>query len=321
MALLYPRSGLLSPAHGDPLSVMTARQAERGRNFSTGQTWLYLAELLVQAIVLAAIVWRTRHHCGAPWKSAVLRSGLTGAGLVLVVGLASLPLHALARSRAIDAGLVTDSWLAWSWDFTRRLAITAAMTGVGVTIAIGLMRRFPRRWWIPATALVVAFGVAITFAGPVVIDPLFNRFTRLPQGPARTAVLQLARRAHVSVGGVYVIDASRRTTAANAYVSGVGSSKRVVLYDTLLRRFSSQETRLVVAHELGHVHYRDVPHGLLFLLLVAPFGMFAAARLVRTWGPRGSEPADPRVVPALYAAAALMALLITLVSNQLSRAI
>ena len=80
------------------------------------------------------------------------------------------------------------------------------------------------------------------------------------------------------MGEVYEVDASRRTTAANAYVTGLGHTKRVVLYDTLLKDFTPAETRLVVAHELGHVHYRDVPHGLLWVALVAPFGTLAVAR-------------------------------------------
>ena len=96
----------------------------------------------------------------------------------------------------------------------------------------------------------------------------------------------MADKAGVKVGEVYEMDASRRTTAANAYVGGLGSTKRVVLYDTLLREFSPEEVRLVVAHELGHVHYRDVPRGLIYLAIVAPFGMFAVARARRSAGNR-----------------------------------
>src|SRR4030095_463719 len=102
-------------------------------------------------------------------------------------------------------------------------------------------------------------------------------YTPLAPGDARSDVLDLARKAGVDVGEVYEIDASRRTTAANAYVTGVGHTKRVVLYDTLLKEVTPAETRLVIAHELGHVHYKDVPKGLLWLALVAPFGMFVIA--------------------------------------------
>ena len=79
------------------------------------------------------------------------------------------------------------------------------------------------------------------------------------------------------MGEVYEVDASRRTTAANAYVTGLGRTKRVVLFDTLIQDFTPAETRLVIAHELGHVRHRDVPHGLLWAALVAPLAMFAVA--------------------------------------------
>jgi STE24 endopeptidase len=155
--------------------------------------------------------------------------------------------------------------------------------------------------------------------GPVVLDPIFNRFNALPPGRARTDVLELARKAGVKVGQVYEVDASRRTTAANAYVTGLGRTKRVVLYDTLLKRFSPAETNLVVAHELGHVHYRDVPRGLLYLVLVAPAALFGAARLTERWRPHDAPPGAPAMLPAAALALGIVAFGTSIVSNQLSR--
>ena len=89
------------------------------------------------------------------------------------------------------------------------------------------------------------------------------RFTPLPAGQLRTDLLQLAARDHVPVEDVLVADASRRTTALNAYVSGFGSTRRIVLYDTLVEKASPREVELVVAHELGHAKRQDVLHGTL----------------------------------------------------------
>ena len=122
-------------------------------------------------------------------------------------------------------------------------------------------RRYPRTWWLPAAAGSVAFGAVLAALAPVVLDPIFNDFTPLPEGETRADVLELARAAGVKVGEVYSVDASRRTTAANAYVTGLGPTKRVVLFDTLLDRYSRDEVRMVVAHELAHVRHRDVPRG------------------------------------------------------------
>ena len=127
--------------------------------------------------------------------------------------------------------------------------------------AVAVTRRYPRRWWVPASAGSVLFGAGLAALAPVVLDPMFNEFTPLPEGETRSDVLELARAAGVKVGEVYSVDASRRTTAANAYVAGLGPTKRVVLFDTLLDRYSRDEIRVVVAHELAHVRNRDVPAG------------------------------------------------------------
>jgi STE24 endopeptidase len=162
----------------------------------------------------------------------------------------------------------------------------------------------------------VAVSAGLLFAGPVVLDPLFNRFKPLPAGPARQDVLALARQAGVRVGQVYEVDASRRTTAANAYVTGLGATKRVVLYDTLLENFTRDEVRLVVAHELAHVRHRDLQRGLLFLVLVAPVALFAGQRLTERLSSAGATPA---VLPAAALSLAVVSGVAGVVSNQLSR--
>jgi STE24 endopeptidase len=116
------------------------------------------------------------------------------------------------------------------------------------------------------------------------------------------------------------MDASRRTTAANAYVTGLGSTKRVVLFDTLLEQGDREELRAVVAHELGHVRHRDTLRGLLFLALVAPPALRAVARLTRGLAPAsGPGRAGPEVVPALALALRVVGAPIAAISSQLSR--
>jgi STE24 endopeptidase len=152
----------------------------------------------------------------------------------------------------------------------------------------------------------------------VLLEPVFNDFTPLPEGQTRSDVLELAQRAGVKVREVYSIDASRRTTAANAYVSGLGPTKRVVLFDTLLDRYARDEIRLVVAHELGHVRHRDVPRNVLYAALVAPGAALAVQRL--SWG-LSTERGTPAMLPGLALAAALVSAPLGLIGNRLSRAV
>jgi STE24 endopeptidase len=308
---------LLRPRGVDPVDVaaqtyFSPAYIERAEHFRTGQLILYGAGLVIELGVLIYVVRRGPRR---KFKRPILGAGAAvGAALAVIVTVANLPIAAISRQRAKDVGLVTQDWAGWAIDVVKSTAIEAVFAAAGGAILVFAIRRFGRRWWIPASAVVVAFGVISIYANPIVIDPLFNKFTR-SEGPLRGEVLTLAGKADVKVGEVYAMDASRRTTAANAYVTGLGGTKRVVIYDNLIDEFSPDAVQGVVAHELGHVHYNDVPHGLLYLLIVTPFGMLAVARLGEAMMRRGAT--SP--VPAVALAIALIVPVTTMISNQLSR--
>ena len=308
--LMRPRD-TLEPVDVAAQTYFSPAYIERAEHFRNGKLLLYGASLVIE---IGLLVWVVRHPPRGPFRRPVLAGAAVAAGLSVAVTLATLPVSLIARQRAKDVGLVTQNWVGYAGDLVKGTAIQAVIVGIGGALLVFGIRRFGRRWWIPATVLVIAFGVISTYATPIVIDPLFNRFTRLG-GPLRAEILQLADKADVKVGQVYEMDASRRTTAANAYVNGIGSSKRVVIYDTLLKDFPPRAVRGVVAHELGHVHYHDVPHGLLYLVIVAPFGMLAVARLAERLD-RGGSP-----VPAVALSIALIVPAVTMISNQLSRGV
>jgi STE24 endopeptidase len=168
----------------------------------------------------------------------------------------------------------------------------------------------------------VAAAAVTLYLQPVVIAPLFNRFEPLPPGELRSEVLRLADRAGVDVGEVYRVDASRRTTAINAYVGGLGQTKRVVLYDNLIEDYPREQVRSVVAHELGHVKHRDVPRGLLWIAIVAPAGTFLVQRLAERFaggGLDGPERPGPAALPAVVLSFSLVAFGLTCAGNVLSR--
>jgi STE24 endopeptidase len=182
------------------------------------------------------------------------------------------------------------------------------------------MRRFPRRWWIPATGAVLVIEVVFAYLAPVVLAPAFNKFTPLENGPLRSEVLELGRKAGVDIGQVYRVDASKRSTALNAYVDGIGSTKRVVLYDTLIDSADRAKLRSIVAHELGHVHGRDVPRGMLWVAISAPLAVLfiagAGEKLARR---SGADPHSPAALPALALVLGVTSMVIGIVGSQLSR--
>lgn len=293
----------------EPRAYFSAEELERATAFRRGQLALFGARTAVELAVLAGATRLAPRH-------SVAAGAASAAALTLATTAAGLPLRAAARQRAKHVGLVTQSWSGWAGDLAKGAAIGGGLAAAGGALLSTGIDRFKDRWWLPGSAVITGASVVFTYLGPVVLDPVFNRFTPLPEGPTRDDVLDLAGRAGIDVGEVFEVDASRRTTAANAYVTGLGRTKRVVLYDTLLKDFTPAETRLVVAHELGHVRHRDVGHGLLWLALVAPFGTLAVARTAETLTPEDRSP-----VPAVTFAAALLAPALTIVANGLSRAI
>jgi Zn-dependent protease with chaperone function len=319
--LLRPRKDPIAPAPVRASDYFSAEEIERARAFRRPQRAIALAGFALDAGLL---VWLVAGRTGPPalLRRRARRPALAGAaaGAALSVGLSAvgLPLAAVSRKRSLDVGLTTQSWRGWAGDVAKAQAIGAVFAGAGGAAAVALMRRFPRTWWAPGAGLAVGFGTVVTWLGPVVLDPIFNRFTPLPEGETRSDVLELARRAGVDVGEVFEVDASRRTTAGNAYVNGLGRTKRVVLFDTLLRDFERDEVRLVVAHELGHVRHDDVRRFLAMLALLMPAAMLAIALVAEELQP-ADQPPGPAALPAVALAATLVGLPVRSVANQLSR--
>lgn len=287
----------------DATAYFSPAQLERVEDFRDPQRLLALAGVALSGVtlgVLALRLPRDRFRRLRPIRGAAA----AGAGIAVVLVLVNLPLDAIRHDRAVDVGLSTQDWGPWLGDVAKAGGLSAVFAGAGAAIAVAFWRRFGGRWWLPASAAVVAVGVLFAYASPLVIEPIFNDFDELPKGALRSEVLELADRAGVDVGEVYRVDASRRTTGANAYVAGLGHTKRVVLYDNLIEDFTPAEVRSVVAHELGHVTHDDVPRGLLFLALITPFGMLLVQRMTERLAP-GARGAD--VVPALALALAVVA--------------
>lgn len=247
---------------------------------------------------------------------------LAGAGISLLIALASLPISLIFHERAVDAGISVQSLGPWLFDKLRGGLIGALYAGLGATLLVLLQRRASRLWPLIGAAIVTGFAIVTTFLAPIVLGPIFNDFERLPEGELRSDVLELADKAGVDIGDVYLVDASRRSTALNAYVDGFGSTRRVVLYDNLADGADREALRSVVAHELSHVENRDIPKGLLFVALVAPLGMLFVRELGGALAARGGTgPGKIAAIPAYGFAITLTALLLGIVGNQLSRAV
>ncbi|SFE96899.1 STE24 endopeptidase [Actinacidiphila alni] len=289
----------------------------------------FSAEYVARARELRRGVWPVAVGGRAAGLGLVLALGLTGGGAGLVAGFGGawaarvagaavtlvllpealgLPFGARGRVVRRRFGLITQGWGGWWADVLRGLLISLPLTA-GALFAVYALAGVTGHWWVWAALGAAAVTVLLSWAAPLVFEPLFNRFTPMAPGPLRDALLALAERDGVTVEDVLVADASRRTTALNAYVSGFGRTRRIVVYDTLLSTADPREVELVVAHELGHVVHRDVPRGTALGALGAAAGVCVLAAVV-TWRPlldlAGADGfADPRSAWLLAAVASV----------------
>ena len=323
--LLRPKD-VVEPVEVDEHAYFTDQQIERAEDYRSGQRLLLIGGLAAQGAVLVVLVagrpQSARRLMERAGERPVLGGAAVAAGLYAAVSIAGLPFEIAAHERAVDVGLSVQNLGEWAADWAKSEGIgLLIVAGVG-TGALALIRRFGARWWLPGSAAVVGISALLTWLGPVVLAPIFNDFEKLPPGEARSDVLELADKAGVDVGEVYEVDASRRSTALNAYVNGIGETKRVVLYDNLIENAEPAERRSVIAHELGHVEARDIGRGLLFVAISTPLALLFAYGFARALGRRtGAEPGAPAFLPALAVSLAVTSFAVGVAGSQLSRAV
>ena len=319
-ALLVPWSpvpgGTPSPVSAD--QVFTASAIERGEQVSGSlRTWGWTSLVVNLAVVgVLGLSGRVRSLVsrlpGCWWLQVLL--AVTG---VELLSRAATLVPAIAQRRvALEAGLSDQPWSGFARDLVVGELVDVATTGFAVVLVVACARRWRAAWPAVAGAGAAALVVLGSFAYPVVVEPLFNSFTPLPEGSLRSGVLRLADEEGVPVDEVLVADASRRTTTLNAYVSGFAGTRRVVLYDNLVDDVPEDEVLSVVAHELAHARHDDV-------LVGTALGATGAAAAVGLLGLLLGRRrlGDPATVPLLLALFVAGSLLAQPVQNGISRRI
>ena len=167
----------------------------------------------------------------------------------------------------------------WIGDQLKGLAVSAVLGAVILEIIYALLRAAPDTWWIWVSVILLVFSVLMANLAPVLLMPLFNKYTPLGAEHADLTerLMRLAERSHTKVQGVFKFDMSRRTKAANAALTGLGSTRRIILGDTLVSEFTPEEIETVLAHELGHQVNRDILLLIAFQSLTTVVGLYLAS--------------------------------------------
>lgn len=330
LALMLVPMLLSSPpaAAPDPSAYFSAEQIAQADRYASLRVPISLASIVIStlALILLAVGPAARALGASITRLTSGRWLLTAVLLSVIVSLLprllTLPLSLMAHRVDRDFGLATNSTGAFLSDVGRSAIFGLVLTTVAGLGFVALARLLPKAWPVVTAAGGAAMLLALVFLLPVVYEPVFNRFVPVSE-PTRSRILALADEVGVPVSDVLVADASKRTVRHNAYVSGIGATRRVVLYDTLVEGAPPDEVDLVVVHELAHVRFDDVRNGTLLGMLGVVAGVGVLSLLIRSgWASQvsgASGAGDPRIVVFLAAFVAVAGLVTAPLQNLVSR--
>jgi len=338
VAYTVPWAHPATPSRAAELAAVADLPADKvalGKRFAAALRPGSYAGLLLGLVVtlvlgLTPLGARLVAYAGRPFGGHWLAEALLGGLAIVLLGqVVVLPFAAWRHVILRRYGLSTQDWSGWGVDLLKSLLVSAVFALLVLAGFYTLTRLVPRWWWAYAAACAALLVALLSFVFPVLVEPIFNKFTPMPDSPLRTELMALAQRDGVPVKDVLVADASRRTTAVNAYVSGYGPTRRIVVYDTLLEAGSDSDVVEVVAHELGHAKQNDVVVGTVIGALgasAAVCGLYLLGSwsgLLRRAGLDGdpSDLANPRALALLIAVVTVIGLVSTPVQSLISRRI
>jgi STE24 endopeptidase len=321
----------LSPGTSDEKSPphFTPETVERGREYrSTKYLVFFLRTALTLFFLFIVVKMRGMEWVGSRLESSLpgipwLVAGVYAAIITVALAAVSLPVNIYSGFLHEHAfGLSTRDLAGWLADFGKYLLLQVLLAFVIFAGLYWIMGASPAWWWIVAASLFTVFVVVMTAFSPLVIDPLFNKFTPIEDESLKREIVDLSKRAGLDVESVYEMNASLRTRKLNAYFTGLGSTKRVVIYDNLLRKSSREEVMMVLAHELGHWRRGHLWKGIGLAAIGTCIVVFIISRvlssgLARGWGIPSFD--HPTGVPLIVLIILLCGFLSMPVQNAVSR--
>ena len=283
-----------------PAKLAKAEALSRTENILhfTGEAWGVLSLFLILQLGLAA---RMRNVANNLWKNRWAQGFTFVFELLVLTTLLSLPLEMAGHHIAVAYGLSVQHWGSWFCDQTKGFLLTFLFGGLLTMLLFWLIRKFPRRWWLPIWVASMVFSVIGIFLTPYVIDPLFNKFKPLQQtNPALVTLLEqvVARGKGIDIppSRMFLMKASDKVTTLNAYVTGFGASKRVVVWDTSIAKATPDEIAFIFGHEMGHYVLGHIVRGLLIGFALSLVGLLLGFYLfqwmLRRYGKRWRIPAQ-----------------------------
>lgn len=262
-------------------------------------------------------------------RNRLVQAAIFSPLFILTWGVLTIPGDIAEQYVLRKFGLSVQGWSSWLWDWAKGEIVTAIIATIFISILYGAIRSSPRRWWFWFWVASIPVGIFLVFLQPLVVDPLFHKFEPLrSKDPALTAALeQMVQRAGEKIPPerMYWMNASEKLNALNAYVTGIGASKRIVVWDTTIAKMTTPQIVFVAGHEMGHYVLNHVPKGMIFFAALFLFLFFIGYKIIgwvlTRWGPgweiRGLD--DWASFPALLLLLTLALFIVSPIINGVSR--
>lgn len=272
----------------DPTTFLNAREMMLSEEYSkirnllfflsSPYEWLFYYLVLIFGVSAAFERWAGQASKWFPLKTAIYLFWLSLASFVF-----TFPLSYISYVFSRTYNISTQLFPSWMKDELIDFWVSYATMFIIVLVLYSLMKKFKKKWWLAAWVLSVPYSIFMMFIQPVVIDPLYNDFYPLKDKQLESKILLLANEADIPAEHVYEVDMSQKTNALNAYVTGVGSNSRIVLWDTTLERLDDEEVLFIMAHEMGHYVEKHIYFGIAGYTLLSFAGLWLTAKWMERW--------------------------------------
>ncbi|WP_342496286.1 M48 family metallopeptidase [Bacillus sp. FSL K6-3149] len=314
----------------DPHTFMTSHELVISENFSRLRNLLFFMTIPLDWYVFFLLLISGFSRKLADWSLAAARFTFLSKlvyvfVLSLLTMLISLPIKWIGYQLSLHYGVSAQSTASWLKDQILDFWIQYPLLALCAIVFFWLIQKRRKRWWLYAWCLTVPFTLFLFFIQPVVIDPLYNNFYPLKDQTLENKILTLADKAHIPAGHVYEVNMSEKTNTMNAYVTGIGENKRIVLWDTTLQKLKDREILFIMAHEMGHYVMKHVYIGLAGYLVLSLAGFFAIDRLYFYFYRKGAvlfrlrEPRDIAALPLLFMIVSMLSFAASPFTNAVSR--
>lgn len=320
----------LKGSAADPAMFMTDRELELSTDFSRIKDFLYFISVPLEWLIYLFVLgfglskW-FRKAAGGLTKFSIVHTAVYVLLLSFASWVLTFPLRYYSFTVSKSYNISVQSFHSWMRDGLVDFWISWALTTLMVGVMYWLIKKYEKRWWLFAWLLSIPFTVFLYFIQPVVIDPLYNKFYPLQDEVLKEKILNIADKADIPAENVYEVNMSEKTNALNAYVNGIGSNLRIVLWDTTLNKLSDNQVLFVMAHEIGHYVMNHLYWNLISSIVLSFLGLWLGNIIYRkwiekygkTWGVKGVG--DLAALPALLLIFSLLSFAVSPVENVVSR--